>query len=286
VDAAAVTDAHRCTFWADGVVCLRGALPPALIAAMAAPVEAALASDEMADLSDMGRALAQAGETVLVDAESSGGRFASGVDHWRTIPEFATFALESPLPALVGALLQTHTVRLYEDSVLVKEPGAAERTAWHQDLGYFHVEGRQLCTTWCSLDVVTAASGAVQYVRGSHRWDRTFRPNLFVSPMEIPGTVGDPIPDLDVLAASGEVEVLSFDTEPGDVVVHHARTVHAAGANRTVDRRRRAISVRYCGDDARTLRRPGAPLKPHQRDLADGLVLAGEHYPVAWTDSA
>ena len=35
-------------------------------------------------------------------------------------------------------------VWLYEDSVLVKEPGAREATEWHQDLGYFHVDGTQL----------------------------------------------------------------------------------------------------------------------------------------------
>jgi ectoine hydroxylase-related dioxygenase (phytanoyl-CoA dioxygenase family) len=279
----AVTDAQRRAFWADGVVCLRAALPAATLAAMEDAVDAVLASDEVADLTDMGRALARAGEAVLVDGEPSAGRFASGVDHWRRHAQFAAFALDSDLPGLVGALLQARTVRLYEDSVLVKEPGAAERTAWHQDLGYFHVSGRQLCTTWCPLDRVTAESGAVEYVRGSHRWDRTFRPNLFVSPLEIPATEGESVPDVDALAAAGSVQLLSFDTAPGDVVVHHARTLHAAGGNRTADRRRRAISVRYCGDDARTLRRPGAPVKPHQREVADGLVLAGADYPLAWT---
>jgi ectoine hydroxylase-related dioxygenase (phytanoyl-CoA dioxygenase family) len=279
-----VGDAERDAFAADGVVVLRAALPVSLLAAMAEPVERALAGDTVADLSGMGEALAAAGETVLADPGAGGGRFASGVDHWRELPEFAAFALDSPLPALVASLLGARTVRLYEDSVLVKEPGTRERTAWHQDLGYFHVEGEQLCTTWCPLDRVTAASGAVRYVRGSHRWGRTFRPNLFVSPMEIPGTGGETVPDIDALAAAGEVELLCFDTEPGDVVVHHARTLHAAGANTTTDRRRRAISVRYCGDDARTLRRPGAPLKPHQHDLPDGRTLADDDHPVAWGD--
>jgi ectoine hydroxylase-related dioxygenase (phytanoyl-CoA dioxygenase family) len=276
-----VTDEQRAAFWADGVVCLRQALPVDLVLAMADAVEVALAG-EAADLTAMGQALADAGEEVLAEGPPGGGRFASGVDHWRTQPAFRAFALESPLPALAAALLGATTLRLYEDSVLVKEPGARERTAWHQDLGYFHVEGSQLCTTWTALDPVRRESGAVQYVRGSHRWDRTFRPNLFVSPMEIPGTAGDTVPDVDALAAAGAVEIVSFDTEPGDVTVHHARTLHAAGANHTTDQRRRAISVRYCGDDARTLRRPGAPLKDHQRDLPDGRELADAEHPVAW----
>ena len=60
--------------------------------------------------------------------------------------------------------------------------------------------------------------------------------------------------------------MLTFTTGPGDVVVHHARTLHAAGGNRSTTRRR-AISVRYCGDDARVLVRTGAPLKAYQHGV-------------------
>jgi ectoine hydroxylase-related dioxygenase (phytanoyl-CoA dioxygenase family) len=64
--------------------------------------------------------------------------------------------------------------------------------------------------------------------------------------------------------------------------VHHARTLHAAGPNRSADRRRRAISVRYCGDDARVRFRAGAPRKPEQRDLRDGDALGGPTHPQVW----
>jgi ectoine hydroxylase-related dioxygenase (phytanoyl-CoA dioxygenase family) len=273
-----VTEAEIETFWADGVVCLRGVLDPALVAAMETPVDAALRGDESADLSEMGRALAASGEAVLTDGDSRGG-FVSGVDHWRTRPEFRAFAADSPLPAIVGALLRSAKVNLYEDSVLVKEPGALERTAWHQDLSYFHVDGEQLCTTWCPLDRVGPDTGAVRYARGSHRGDAVYRPNLFVSEMPIPGTEGEVVPDVDAI---GEAEVLTFTTGPGDVVVHHARTLHAAGGNRSATVRRRAISVRYCGDDARVRRRPGAPRKPYQHAVVDGAVLDSDDCPVVW----
>jgi ectoine hydroxylase-related dioxygenase (phytanoyl-CoA dioxygenase family) len=167
----------------------------------------------------------------------------------------------------------------------VKEPGTAERTAWHQDLGYFHVDGAQLATTWCPLDAVTPDTGAVRYVRGSHRWAEDFKPNLFVSTMTIPGTAGSDVPDIDALAAAGDCEILTFDTTPGDVVVHHARTLHAAGPNRSATTRRRAISVRYCGDDARTRLRPGAPRKVHQERWIDGTPIAAvppAEHPQVW----
>jgi ectoine hydroxylase-related dioxygenase (phytanoyl-CoA dioxygenase family) len=248
-------------FWRDGVVCLRGVLPVSLVEAMAAPVAAA----RHADLS----ALA---------GRREGARFIGGIDHWREQEELRVFACDSPLPALVATLLRADTVYLYEDSVLVKQPGASEATVWHQDLGYFHVEGEQLCTTWCPLDVATAETGTLRFVRGSHRWDVRYRPNLFVTTETLPGTEGHDIPDID----GGEYDIVSFDLEPGDVTVHHARTLHAAGPNRSAIRARRAISVRYCGDDVRMRFRPGAPLKASQAGLRDGDPLGGSAHPLVY----
>jgi ectoine hydroxylase-related dioxygenase (phytanoyl-CoA dioxygenase family) len=278
----AVTGDEVEAFWADGVVCLRGVLDPEVVAAMAGPVEDALRAKESTDLSEMGRTLAAAGEDVASDGESTG-KFVSGVDHWRSQPEFFAFAGGSGLPVVVGALLRATKVNLYEDSVLVKEPGARERTVWHQDLAYFHVDGEQLCTTWVPLDPTDATTGAVRYARGSHRWDAVYRPNLFVSSMPIPGTEGELVPDVDALAAAGDAEVVTFATEPGDVVVHHARTLHAAGGNRSSTTRRRAISVRYCGDDARVRVRAGAPKKLYQAHVVDGAVPDSPDCPVVWT---
>jgi ectoine hydroxylase-related dioxygenase (phytanoyl-CoA dioxygenase family) len=280
--ARAVTRDEIETFWADGVVCLRGVLDPDVVHAMDEPVEVALRARESADLGEMGRALAGSGAEVATDGESTG-RFVSGVDHWRSQPEFCEFAAASGLPELVGALLRATKVNLYEDSVLVKEPGARERTVWHQDLSYFHIDGEQLCTTWVPLDPTDETTGAVRYARGSHRGHEVYRPNLFVSSMPIPGTEGELVPDVDALATVGDAEVVTFTTEPGDVVVHHARTLHAAGGNRSATTRRRAISVRYCGDDARVLVRAGAPKKPYQEHVTDGAVPDSPDCPVVWT---
>jgi ectoine hydroxylase-related dioxygenase (phytanoyl-CoA dioxygenase family) len=112
--------------------------------------------------------------------------------------------------------------------VLVKEPGTPERTAFHQDLAYFHLDGTQLCTTWVPLDPVTSESGAVEFVAGSHRRPNRYRPNFFVTTMSMPDTDGEEVPE-DAGTCEGE-RVVSFDTEPGDITVHHARTKphHAA----------------------------------------------------------
>jgi ectoine hydroxylase-related dioxygenase (phytanoyl-CoA dioxygenase family) len=176
-------------------------------------------------------------------------------------------------------------VWLYEDSVLVKEPGTEERTAFHQDMAYFRLAGDLVCTSWVPLDPVTAETGAVRYVLGSHR-DRTrYRPNLFVTTMSLPGTEGVDVPDYDdptVVEQVGAARIVSFDTQPGDVVIHHARTIHGAHANASATRRRRAISVRFAGTGTTFAPVPGAPGKPHHEGVAAGATLDDAHFPRAW----
>ena len=278
-----VTDDEVETFWREGVVCLRQVLPLPWIERMEAPVEAALA--EAVDLSAFGDQLERgAGAARVVDeAVMAGGaprgHFRGGTDHWRTIPAFLDFAVRSPLGSIVARLLRSERVWFYEDSVLVKEPGTQERTAFHQDMSYFHLAGDLVCTTWVPLDPVTADTGAVRFVAGSHR-DRTrYRPNTFVTTMALPGTDGADVPDFD--RGAGGARIVSFDTEPGDVTVHHARTIHGAYGNASATRRRRAISVRYAGDGTVFAAVPGAPSKPHHAAMRDGDPL-DPACPLAW----
>ena len=282
-----VNDEDLETFRRDGVVCLRGVMPPEWLVLMAEPLDAALTSHATANLSQMGDDLAAgAGAQRLVDdrvaaAGAPRGHFLAGTDHWREQPEFLDFALHSPLPAIVAALLGSEQVWLYEDSVLVKEPGSEEKTAWHQDMAYFALAGDNIATTWVPLDVVTAETGAVRYVVGSHL-DRTkFRPNTFVTDVSFGRDDAVDVPDYDDAKIAGAARIVSFDTQPGDVVVHHARTIHGAGGNASATTRRRAISVRYAGDGTTYRPTPG-PAKPHHEGMVAGQALDPAACPLAW----
>ncbi len=257
------------TFERHGVVHLQGVLDDAWIERMRTAVDRELDAPTMTDLSAMAAAPPEGG--------SPRGQFRAGTDHWVATPEFLAFARDTPIPALVAELLGSERVWLYEDSVLVKDPGTRERTMFHQDLAYFHVDGEQVCTVWIPLDPVDAANGAVRYVRGSHHDRTSFRPNLFVTTDSLPGTEGVDVPD-----HTDDPALVHFDTAPGDIVVHHARTIHGAFANTTPDRPRRALSIRYAGDDARFRIKPGAPQKPHHASLVEGEPLAEPACPLVW----
>ena len=178
--ASVVTEADRRAFREHGVVALRGVLPVEAVGSLAAPVARAVQGDpSTADLSELGDILTGS------PASDRRGRFRSGVDHWLTDDDMREFALHSPLPAVVASLLETESLYLYEDSILVKEPGSLEPTVFHQDHPYFSVDGHLVCTTWVPLDPVTRESGGMGYVRGSHLDDTEWRPNLF--PRSDPG---------------------------------------------------------------------------------------------------
>lgn len=281
-----VTPDEVATFWRDGVVCLRSILPIELVESMAKPIEEALVSSATTDLSEMADALesgvgaARNVDELVVASGAPRGHFKAGTDHWILQQEFRDFALRSPLPEIVASILQSDEVRLYEDSVLVKEPGTQEKTGFHQDMAYFHLEGDLVCTTWVPLDIVTAETGAVRFVVGSHLDDTKYRPNMFVSDLAMPDTEGAEVPDYDKIV--GEARIISFDTSPGDLTVHHARTIHAASGNMSRTQRRRAISVRYTGDGTRFKLVAGSPTKEHHSALSDGDFLDDASCPLAW----
>lgn len=271
----AVTETDRQTFREHGVVALRGVLPLEFVRALDAPVARAVDGDpSTADLSALGDALQGSDPD-----RARRGRFRSGVDHWLGDPDMEAFALRSPLPALVASLLETSALYLYEDSILVKEPGSLEPTVFHQDHPYFSVDGDLVCTTWIPLDPVTRDSGAMGYVRGSHLDDTEWRPNLFVTRDPIPGTSGTDVPDLH--RDPGDADIVWIDAQPGDVLVHHSRTIHGAGPNLSDSTTRRAVSVRYCGDGVRFRRRAVTP-KPHHETLVDGEPIGPPAFPLAW----
>jgi len=280
-----VTEAEVETFWTEGVVCLRGMIPPQWLESLMEPCEWLLSRESAGrvDLTKTAEDMRGFAPSVQKNSELKVGHFVVVSDAWKAHPAFRAFACDSPLPQIAGRLLRSKKINLYEDSVLVKEPGSKEITAFHQDYPATHAQGMQICTTWIPLDTVTSENGQLQFVKGSHRWKGRFRANYFISDRPADNTEGDIVPDFHK-DPHGHI-LLSFDMKPGDITVHHTLTIHGAGPNVSATRRRRAISVWYCGDDARYQFKPGgdqSPRKPHHSAVQEGTVLDHEGCPVVW----
>ena len=189
---------------------------------------------------------------------------------WNDVEAYRRVAFESPLAEVARALMGSDTVRFFHEHVLVKEPGATERTPWHHDQPYYCLDGDQNVSLWVALDPVPASSG-MRFLAGSHRWNRWFVPRKFIDHAAYAAPVDgfELVPDIDAEIEAGDHHVLSFDVEPGDVIAFHYRTLHDAPGNELASRRR-AVSFRWIGDDATFATRPWQVSPPYD---ADGLVV-------------
>jgi hypothetical protein len=223
------------------------------------------------------------GKPFLFDqAQNAKGSFLLDTGIAARLRAFRRFTISGPGPEIAAALLDSEKINFFGDQMFVKEPGTRERTAFHQDATYFEIEGDKCCVLWIPVDPVTLETGAMMYVRGSHRDGKLYAPNVFVSQTPLPGAQGEPVPDIE--GHMGDYDIVHFDVEPGDVIVHHYRTVHGAGGNLSRYQVRRAASLRYCGDDIRFCTRPWAPKQLHHTQrLKDGEPLSGPDFPVVWT---
>ncbi len=211
--------------------------------------------------------------------EGDPGRFFNDTFLWPRNDEFRDIVFHSPAAGVAARLMEAGKVNIVFDQFLIKEPGTLERTRWHHDLPYWPIDGQQVCTLWLALDPVDAASGAVEYVKGSHKWGQRYKAEAFLGEGRYREDL-PPVPDIDDMR--GDLEFLQFELEPGDCTVHHGLLVHGAPGNRTVDRRRRAYITRWAGDDVVYSPRPGIQPMLWDPDIPSGGPLDSDLWPVVW----
>lgn len=259
-----ITAEDIATYRADGIVCLRQVMPLPWIELLREAVEVALA---------------ELGPHAEEYAKGEG-RFFGDLDLWQRHAPFRRFVLESPAAEIAGRVMGASKVNFFYDQLLVKEPGTAERTPWHQDQPYWAVEGRQVCSIWLPLDPV-AKETCVEYVAGSHEW-AAFSPYHFADGTPYRDTGLPVLPDIE--AERERHRIVSFAMEPGDCLVFQAMIVHGAPANRSANRRR-ALATRWTGDDARYCVRQGEVAIPtSDPGLRHGDVMDCDLFPVVWRD--
>jgi ectoine hydroxylase-related dioxygenase (phytanoyl-CoA dioxygenase family) len=202
---------------------------------------------------------------------------------WQDVPEYRQVVFESGLADMAKELMGSTAARFFHEHVLVKEPGTTERTPWHHDQPYYCVDGDESVSMWIALDAVPASAG-VRFIAGSHHWNRWFVPRKFVdhTPYAESGGRYELVPDLDA-ELDADIDrhtVLAWDVEPGDVIAFHFRTLHDAPGN-SLTTRRRAVSLRWLGDDATFALRPWLHSPPfEQGGLVEGGPLDDERFPL------
>ena len=206
------------------------------------------------------------------------GRFFDDYCNWQRIPAFADVIQKSPARDAAAALMRSQSVQVFHDHVLVKEPGTAKPTPWHQDAPYYFVEGRQTVSFWVPVDPVEEAT--LRFIAGSHLWEKMVLPTRWLSEENFYASDEDylPVPDPD--AEPDKYRILEWPMQPGDAVAFHFRTLHGARGNLAASRRR-AFSLRLVGDDARYVERPGRTSPPFpNHGMSAGQRLRADWFPV------
>lgn len=256
-------------FRRDGVTVLRAVLDASWLGRLAAAVEANLQSP-----GPYGKNHTEAGRP---------GAYFGDYVNWRRFFDFRKVCEEGPLGAVAGCLMSARRVQLFHEHVLVKEPGTADATPWHQDLPYYCMDGIQTVSIWVPLDPVTKEV-CPHFIAGSHTGAVTYVPRRFktLKPLEGDTSAYEPFPDID--EERDVARLRAWDLEPGDALAFDYHTLHNAPPNRA-SMRRRAVSFRFIGEDCRYVERAHAVSPPFPEmglELATGDPLPEDWFPVVW----
>jgi len=116
------------------------------------------------------------------------------------------------------ALSQSH-----HNCIMTKHPGYSSQTLWHQDIRYWAFTRPELISAWFALTEEHQKNGGLWLIPGSHKLTLTperLDEQLFLRPDE---------PANAQLIESAESVALN----PGDLLLFHCRTFHAASTNTT-----------------------------------------------------
>lgn len=247
----AVDEQTVTAFGRDGAVCLRGIIDEALLGRVAVDVAA-----NLADPSPLG---------IVASTDDDPGFFVEDFCNWSRRPSYLDAA--RAVAPVMAALMGSERVWLHHDHVLAKSAGTTTPTPWHQDQPYYDIEGSQMVSLWIPLAAVPRAD-SLEFLAGSHLgpWllPRTFKDRAAQWFAE--GTLAD-VPDIE--ADRSAHDIIGWQLAPGDAICFHALALHSAPGS-GVDRR--ALSLRFIGDDARRVERPWRTSPPLPADAEFPLV--------------
>lgn len=210
----------------DGVVNLKGALTPEAFRKVESAVEWSLANPS---------------PTAVKFYPDEPAKFFEdrGANH-------AGLVREIGLDTMVGALWGEDQFWYMGEQLFLKEGGASRRTPWHQDTSYLRMMGSQLIACWISLDPLPKEH-CLEFVRGSHKGTLYNGSSFAAHDDTAPLYKNSRLPRLpDIQANRGDFDILSWDVDPGDIIIFHLGVLHG-GAGTAPGLRRRTISMRFMG---------------------------------------
>ena len=128
-------------------------------------------------------------------------------------------------------------ILVYNSAVWIKEPGDGTSVGWHQDCAYYPLEPAVQVTAWIALTDSVEDNGNVKYIAGSHRLGE-------LKHSANRGTTSLLSQGQSIHRAFDQGLVKNMALLPGEMSLHHTRTVHFSEPNHSA-RRRIGFGVNY-----------------------------------------
>ena len=206
------------------------------------------------------------------------GRFFDDYCNWQRIPQFENIIKNSDARNVAAQLMGSMNVQFFHDHVLYKSAGSETSTPWHQDGPYYFVKGNMTVSFWIPVDYVPIES-SLRIIKASHKWTKEVAPTKWLTGEDFYKNKKDYIPVPDPDENPTKYKTLQWEMNPGDAIAFHFNAVHGARGNKT-NTKRRVLSLRFVGDDARYIERSGRTSPPFpNHNMRDGQKLRDDWFP-------
>lgn len=232
-----ITTEHRNIFQQDGVVKLADAIDIALL-------------EELNRCFDW--SVNHPGPIVFGNSEGDEFSFVD-YDNRENRAHYEKAVSNSSFGRIAAGLWESDFVGFLAEEVFWKK-GKATTTPWHQDTSFLPWGGDHWANFWIPL-VSHSAEYALRVVRGSHKgimYDgTTFTGDDPTEPLWGENGNFPRLPDIaaELTADPTSWDIVSFDVEPGDLIVMHPHCLHAGGAADEKMPERRTLVLRFFGDE-------------------------------------
>ena len=149
-------------------------------------------------------------------------------------PEFDKWARSPRLGIVLRYLLNASDICVsqnHHNCIMTKYPAYSSETGWHRDIRYWSFSASNLITAWLALDNEHPDNGGLSLIPASHQLEihaaRYDSAQFLIADMEA---------NRELIASATPV-----DLEPGDLLLFHCNTLHAAGSNRRKEIKRSLV---------------------------------------------